>query len=1130
MATALEQFVKQLEDSGVIAPGKLQNFVPPQANPTTPQELAQQLVAGKHLTKYQAREIYQGRAKSLILGNYTITDRIGAGGMGQVFKAEHRRMHRVVALKVLPTAAVKSAPAVARFGREVEAAAKLEHPNIVAAYDADEAAGVHFLVMQFIDGVDLSALVKKSGPLPVGKAVNYVLQAARGLAYAHAQHVVHRDIKPANLLLDRSGTVKILDMGLARIESDQEAATRAELTGSGAVLGTVDYMAPEQSLSTKSADGRADIYSLGCTLCFLLTGKPAYQGDSIAAKLLAHHQQPIPDLTEIRPDVSPELQAVFSRMVAKQIADRYQSMDEVVGALGEIGQQAETAQSFGATSTEMELDSGVLTFLKEGPASKSKSSATAKKSAAQHALSVERSRWKSKTAIGAAVVGAVILAGIVFRFRSSDSTPAVQVVKSADAAAPAKPSPVAAATVQSQPADEHPPLRKSNALKPWQRAEFVKWTDEVAAMPAEKQVAAVVKKLEDLNPHYQGVHGGFLPRDAVKIDGGEVTEFGIWTEVVTDISPIRALRGLKSLRVNGRRLRWGKLADLSPLAGMNLIHLNCDNTEVADLSPLAGMPLKQIECGGTLVSDLSRLNGMSLRILHCSGTRVHDLSPLRGMPIFRLDCSSTGIADLSPVEGMRLVRLNIALTQIRDLSPVRGMPIKWMAAGNTPISDLSPLAGMPLEYLECPATKVYDLSPLHGMPLAGLYISETAVGDLSPLAGAPLEVLRCGHTTVSDLSPITKAPLKILHCDNTRIADLFPLRRMPLKELYCDHTRVSDLSPLGGIKTLQELRFSPKNITGGMAVIRGLTNLKTIGTTWGDGIPTFSPGEFWKKYDAGDFSTWRDTELRRIRALKPEQQLEAIAKKLQDLNPGFDGKLTGFASAAPKIEDGRVVELGIATQLVSDASPLQALRDLTAVSCNGGWPNNSRFSDLSQLRGLQLVRLHCIAAHVTDLSPLRGMPLVDLNCSGAPVVDLSPLEGMKLVNLSCANTLVTDLSPMAGMPLRVLKCGSTKIADLSPLRGIGLTVLHCDTTRVADLSPLAGMPLVVLLIHDTAVVDLSPLTGMHLQEIRFTPKNIKRGIEALRDMKSLQRVALHDWESPMPVAEFWTEYDAGEFK
>ncbi|HEX4143687.1 MAG TPA: serine/threonine-protein kinase [Pirellulales bacterium] len=227
MVVALEQFVKQIEDSGIIATGKLKNFIPPTASPKDAEALAKQLVESGELTPFQAQHVLAGKVKALILGNYTILDKIGAGGMGQVFKAEHRRMKRVVALKMLPPAVTKDPAAVARFQREVEAAAKLRHTHIVAADDADEAHGAHFLVMEYVEGKDLSALVKKNGPFPVATAVNYVLQAARGLQFAHGEGVVHRDIKPANLLLDKKGVVKILDMGLARI--DAPGGNQAEL-------------------------------------------------------------------------------------------------------------------------------------------------------------------------------------------------------------------------------------------------------------------------------------------------------------------------------------------------------------------------------------------------------------------------------------------------------------------------------------------------------------------------------------------------------------------------------------------------------------------------------------------------------------------------------------------------------------------------------------------------------------------------------------------------------------------------------------------------------------------------------------------------------------------------------------
>src|SRR5579871_4340188 len=194
MPVPLEQLVKHLEDSGILAADTLQEFLPPKSDPKDAEELVRELVRQKKLTKFQAEEVWWGKGRSLVLGNYLLLEKIGQGGMGAVYKAEHRRMKRIVAIKMLPPNMMKNPAAAARFQREVEAAAKLRYPNIVAADDADEANGVHFLVMEYVDGSDLSALVKKNGPLPVDKTVNYILQAARGLEFAHGEGVVHRDI------------------------------------------------------------------------------------------------------------------------------------------------------------------------------------------------------------------------------------------------------------------------------------------------------------------------------------------------------------------------------------------------------------------------------------------------------------------------------------------------------------------------------------------------------------------------------------------------------------------------------------------------------------------------------------------------------------------------------------------------------------------------------------------------------------------------------------------------------------------------------------------------------------------------------------------------------------------------
>src|SRR5262245_65662321 len=224
MPVPVGQFVKQLAESGLMSADDLRAIhesLPPDKFPANDaQEFARGLVRQRKVTVWQATAIYQGKHQSLVYGNYVVLDKLGQGGMGEVFKAEHRWMKRVVALKVMSPKGMASPDAVKRFQREVQAAARLSHPNIVAAFDADEARGMHFLVMEYVEGSDLAARVKKHGPLPVAAAVDCIMQAARGLAHAHAEGVVHRDIKPANLLIDRQGTVKVLDMGLARMTAD----------------------------------------------------------------------------------------------------------------------------------------------------------------------------------------------------------------------------------------------------------------------------------------------------------------------------------------------------------------------------------------------------------------------------------------------------------------------------------------------------------------------------------------------------------------------------------------------------------------------------------------------------------------------------------------------------------------------------------------------------------------------------------------------------------------------------------------------------------------------------------------------------------------------------------------------
>jgi serine/threonine-protein kinase len=337
MAASVESFLKHLANSGILSSdemSQIQKQVPREKLQQDAHELAKELARQKKLTVFQANAIYNGKTQGLILGNYVLLDKIGAGGMGMVFKAQHRRMKRLVAVKVLPKAGKKDPEVFKRFQRELEAAAKLTHPNIVAAFDADEHNGTHFLAMEFVEGVDLARSVQEHGPLASDKALDCIIQAARGLEYAHSQGIVHRDIKPANLLLDKNSVVKILDMGLARFQEKANPAAQpgdnGALSQMGDFMGTVDYASPEQALDSRLADQASDIYSLGATWYFLIFGQPMYVRDTPMSRIMAHREAPIPSLRAKHPEIQPQIDAIFQRMVAKTKEERYPNATELL--------------------------------------------------------------------------------------------------------------------------------------------------------------------------------------------------------------------------------------------------------------------------------------------------------------------------------------------------------------------------------------------------------------------------------------------------------------------------------------------------------------------------------------------------------------------------------------------------------------------------------------------------------------------------------------------------------------------------------------------------------------------------------------------------------------------------------
>ena len=352
---SLDSFVRTTQKSGLVDDAKVQAIVSqlPDDLSSEAKEVARQLVAQNLITDWQAAKLLRGKHKGFSIGKYRLLRLLGKGGMSSVYLAEHTLMRRRCALKVLPIGRVDDSSWLARFHREAQAIAALDHPNIVRAYDIDhETDGerdIHFLVMEFVDGRSIQEIVNDDGPLSLTDAADYFRQAALGLDHAHRAGLVHRDVKPGNLLVDQSGVVKVLDLGLARFSEVAEEAPLT-VTHDERILGTADYLSPEQALDSHSVDLRADIYSLGCSIYFALTGRPPFKDGSLAQRLMAHQLKDAPAIGKFRPemdntDTGRALGEIIRQMMARDPDERYQTMADVADTLSEWSKQAENGQT-----------------------------------------------------------------------------------------------------------------------------------------------------------------------------------------------------------------------------------------------------------------------------------------------------------------------------------------------------------------------------------------------------------------------------------------------------------------------------------------------------------------------------------------------------------------------------------------------------------------------------------------------------------------------------------------------------------------------------------------------------------------------------------------------------------------
>ncbi len=308
--------------------------------PTNSRDLARRLVQDGLLTEFQAGRLLGNRAQGLMVGRYVILDRLGAGSMGRVYKAHHPLMGRMVALKIIAPEIAQNERVVARFQREIKLVGRLDHPNVVRAFDADQAGAMLYIVMEYVKGASLGKILRTRGIVEPSQVTSYAAQAALGLAHAHKQGIVHRDVKPSNLFLSDDGKLKVLDLGLAALMEADDDATFA--TADGIAVGTVDYMSPEQATG-REVDGRSDLFSLGCTLYHLACGKVPFPGDSPIDRLGKRITGRPEPLARVRPEMPEALSDLLDRLMATRPQDRFQTGDEAAEAFEALSRKPRRA-------------------------------------------------------------------------------------------------------------------------------------------------------------------------------------------------------------------------------------------------------------------------------------------------------------------------------------------------------------------------------------------------------------------------------------------------------------------------------------------------------------------------------------------------------------------------------------------------------------------------------------------------------------------------------------------------------------------------------------------------------------------------------------------------------------------
>jgi serine/threonine protein kinase len=794
LPNSVATFVETLRQRGLLTPSQIRDL-----RGGSPRRfldvhgLVHELLIRDWLTAYQVNQLLQGQGDHLTLGPYLLLERLGAGGAGQVFKARHRKMDRLVAVKVLHDELATDGECVARFLREIQIVSQLDHPNLIPAYDAGPFGNSYFLAMKYIEGTDLGRLVKKGGPLLVSQGCEYVRQAALGLQHLHRHGLVHRDIKPHNLMIGRDGVIKVADLGLARGAGGQTTEfTRARSVGvtpAGAgPMGTTDYLAPEQAIDFHAADIRADIYSLGCTLWYLLLGQPPFPGRSLAETLLSHQTREVPAIEKLRRDVPGGLAAVLRRMLAKRPEDRYQTPDEVAEAVAPYSRTV--------PAPEPEIEIGIWSV----------------RSKAYTTWQMLRSFAQRNKTFTASVVTGAATALVFLTWTSVVSYRAYQ---------------------RTEKAFKETQEAHGNTQKAYGQLEqltrqavpaLVDQADTLANRREMRQALAQVDLALELDPQHAPARllKALLLMAQLQFQEAEA-ELGLYMKQRPDDFVARKLLDrCRSARLQDGHELWQTylvMREQKPFLGpanfLAMTEISKREEAIRILLPEWKKGIEKGWPGRGLRDRLVQEPGGGLRLDFAKCAEVADLTPLLPIPVSRLGLAYTNVKDLSPLKGKRLIWLQLNGCEVSDLAPLRGMPLTMLnLASCSRVKDLSPLDDMPLNELylmNC--SQIEDLSALQRSRLKILNLwGCRLVRDLSPLKGLPLEELVLyGCQGVNSLSPLQgTTTLRVLDLRGCGSLDLLPLAEVNLTHIDLPPARTTNLRVLQRMETLQHINGTTK--------------------------------------------------------------------------------------------------------------------------------------------------------------------------------------------------------------------------------------------------------------------------------------------------------------------------------